>query len=129
MIYPRRFITLTALDFVGTYQFWALVCRCFPWLADNWISFTATQTRNLSVYCTPCMFLSAQGVCAGLLQGLTPRSLHYHWPIGVNWLLLLLLILFKYLEEWVSVSLQGLPWRFLLSLPWCLALLLNTLKI
>ena len=109
------YISWIALGFVRTFQLQALVIGRFPFLAGNCLGCVVAQTCSSSVPCIPRLSSSAQGVRAGLLQGLTPWTPHLHWPIDLNQPVLLLSVLLQYLEVWVSASLQVLPKRWFFS--------------
>ena len=121
---PQRCIYETALGFVGTFQFRALVLGCSPCSVGSHLGCAAAQTRILYVPYNPRPSSSAQGVRVVLLRCSTPQTPHSHWSIYVYWSVLLFLVLRRYLEGWASGSPQGLPRRSLLPPPFRLALLL-----
>ena len=90
---PWRCIFETALGFVVTLQFRALVIGSSPWFFGDCMGCAAAQTQILSVPCTPRPSLSARGICVGLLQGSTPQTPYFRWSIDVDWSVLLLSVL------------------------------------
>ena len=122
---PRQYIFETALGFVGTFQFRALVIGHSPCSVGSCLGFAVEKMRILSVPCTPRPSSSAQGVHVSLLRGSTPRTPHSHLSINVSWSILLLLVLWRSLEGWESGNPRGIPQRCSLPPPFHLTLLLG----
>ena len=111
--------------FVGTSQFRALDLGRFPWLAGNHLGCSTAQTQNRSVPRIPSLWFSVWGAHAGLLQGLTTRTMHSNWKIDVVRLGIFLLVILQFLGGYDSGSPQGLPWRCLVAPSWHLSPLLG----
>ena len=96
-----------------------------PYYVGSRLCCAVAQTRIMYVPCTPRPSSSAQGVHVGLLWGSTPRTLYSHLSIDVYISVLILSVLRWSLELWASGNPQGLPWCWLLPLPFFISLLLE----
>ena len=121
---PRPCTCETALGFVGTFQFWALVIGRSPCSVGSHLGCAEAHTRILYVPFTSRPSLSARGVHVCLLRGSTPQTPNSHWSINEYQSVLLLSVLRWSLEGWASGNPRGLPWCCLLPPPFCLALFL-----
>ena len=121
----RRYIFETALGLFGIIQFRALVLGRSPCSVDSCLGCTAAQKRILSVPCTNWRSFSARGVRVGLLRGSMPRTPHSHSSIDLSWSILLLSVLYQYLEGYASGNPRGLPRLCPLPLIFCLAIFLG----
>ena len=122
-IRPRKCIFWILLGFVETFWFRALSLGRFSSLVGNRLGCAVAQMSSLFVPCIPRISLLVWDVCAGLLQGLTPQMPHFRLLINVYQSVILESVLHQYWEVWVLGILQGLPRRYLLSLPFCLVFL------
>ena len=126
VICSRWYIFWKMIGFVGTIWLQALALVWSPSLVGNLPDCMVAQTRSPSVSYNIPLSLLAWGVCVDLLQGLTQRTLYFHWSIDVIWSVLLSSALSWSWEVLVLRISWVLHRHCLLSPSFCLALLVGS---